>query len=130
MSAGRLRRLAESQVGAAIARMEAASAAHLDGDRGAFDLWLAAEGNAPARLELPVGELWNERIRGFVWAWAVGGAVQTDAITGGERFDAQGLEGKAVVEVPLVTALLVAREVPKHRVAVYADDAAGSGESR
>jgi hypothetical protein len=132
VSAGRLRRLAEPQLGAAIARMEAASAAHLDGDHGAFDRWLAAEGNAPARLEFPLGELLNERIRGFAWAWATDGAVQTDAIATGDRFDAQGLEGKAVVEVSLVTALLVARDLPKHRVAVYtdADDAAGSGEPR
>ena len=130
MSAGRLRRLAEPQLGAAIARMEAASAADLDGDHGAFDRWLAVEGNAPARLELPLGELLNERIRGFAWAWATDGAVQTDGIATGDRFDAQGLEGKAVVEVSLVTALLVARELPKHRVAVYADAAAGSGEPR
>lgn len=131
MSAPRPRRLTDPQLGAAIARMQATSAAHLDGDHGAFDRWLAAEGNAPARLELPLGELLNQRIRGFAWAWAADGAVQTDAITTGDRFDAQGLEGKAVVEVSLVTALLVAREVPRHRVAVYADDAdaaAGSGE--
>jgi len=130
VSAERLRRLAEPELGAAIARMEAASGAHLDGDHGAFDRWLAVEGNAPARLELPLGELLNERIRGFAWAWATDGAVQTDGITTGDRFDAQGLEGKAVVEVSLVTALLVARDLPRHRVAVYADDAAGSGESR
>jgi hypothetical protein len=126
----KLRRLAEPQLGAAIARMEAASAAHLDGDHGAFDRWLAAEGNGRARLELPLGVLLNERIRGFAWAWATDGAVQTDGITAGDRFDAQGLEGKAVVEVSLVTALLVARDLPPHRVAVYADDAAGSGEPR
>jgi len=110
--------------------MEAASAAHLDGDHGAFDRWLAAEGNAPARLELPLGELLNERIRGFAWAWATDGAVHTDGITTGDRFDAQGLEGKAVVEVSLVTALLVARDLPRHRVAVYADAADRSGEPR
>jgi len=108
--------------------MEAASAAHLDGDHGAFDRWLAAEGNAPARLEFPLGELLNERIRGFAWARATDDAVQTDGITRDDRFDVQGLEGKAVVEVSLVTALLVARDLPKHRVAVYADAAAGAGE--
>ncbi len=128
MSAGRLRRLADPQLLTAIARMEAASAAHLDGDHGAFDRWLTAEGNGRARLEFPLGELLNERIRGFAWAWAADGALQTDGITAGDRFDAQGLEGKAVVEVSLVTALLVARDLPKHRVAVYADAAAGAGE--
>jgi hypothetical protein len=130
VSAGRLRRLTGPRLRAAVARMEAASAAHLDGDRGAFDRWLAAEGNASARLEFPLGELLNERIGGFAWAWARNGAVQTDGISSGDRFDAQGLEGKAVVEVPLVVALLAARDLPAHRVAVYvcADGADRSGE--
>jgi hypothetical protein len=126
----RRRRLSASQLQAAIARMEGASAAHLDGDRGAFDRWLAAEGHAPARLELPLGELLDEHIGGFAWAWARNGAVRTEGITAGDRFDAQGLEGKAVVEVSLVTALLVARDLPPRRVAVYTggDVAARAGE--
>ena len=48
------------------------------------------------------------------------GAVHSEGITQRDRFDAQGIEGKAVVETQLVTALLVARDLPAHRVAVYA----------
>ena len=81
--------------------------------------WLATYGNAPARLEFPLGELLNPKILGSVWAWALTGAVQTDGITKGDGFDAQGIEGKAVLEVQLVTALLVARDLPARRVAVY-----------
>jgi len=115
-----MKRLTAPELQIAIAAMEAASAAHLTGDRGAFDRWLEAHGDAPARLEFPLGELMNEKILGFVWAWAMNGAVQTEGITAQDRFDAQGIEGKAVVEVQFVTALLVARDLPAHRVAVYA----------
>jgi hypothetical protein len=115
-----LKRLTAPQLQAAISAMEDASGAHLNGDHGAFDRWLKAYGDAPARLEFPLGELMNERIRGFVWAWAIWGLVQTEAITARDGFDEQGIEGKAVVQVQLVTALLVARDLPEHRAAVYA----------
>ncbi len=116
----KLRRLTTPELEAQIAAMEKASEAHLSGSRGAFDRWLEACGNAPARLEFPLGELRNPKILGSVWAWALTGAVQTDGITKADRFDAQGIEGKAVIEVQLVTALLVARDLPARRVAVYA----------
>ncbi len=117
-----MKRLTDPQIQAAIARMEAANAAHLDGDRGAFERWLKEEGDLPARLEFPLGELMNEKIRGFVWAWGMNDEIRTDGITKRDRFNAQGLEGKAVVEVSLVIALITARDLPKHRVAVYTDD--------
>jgi len=115
-----MKRLTAPELQAQVAAMETASAAHLAGDHGAFDRWLEAYGDAPARLEFPLGELMNEKILGFVWAWGMSGAVQTEGITERDRFDAQGIEGKAVVETQLVTALLVARDLPAHRVAVYA----------
>jgi hypothetical protein len=62
----------------------------------------------------------NPNILGCVWAWSLNGVIQTAGITKGDGFNAQGIEGKAVLEVQLVTALLVARDLPKHRVAVYA----------
>ena len=115
-----MKRLTASELQAQIVAMEAASAAHLDGHRGAFDRWLKDCGNAPARLEFPLGELMNPKILGCVWAWALTGAVQTDGISKGDGFDAQGIEGKAVIETQIVTALLVARDLPARRVAVYA----------
>jgi hypothetical protein len=48
------------------------------------------------------------------------GAVTTANLTARDGFNAQGLEGKAVIETDLAAALLVARDLPKHRVAVYA----------
>jgi len=114
-----MKRLTASELQASVAAMEVASEAHLSGEHGAFDRWLEAYGNAPARLEFPLGELMNPKILGSVWAWDLTGAVQTDGITKHDRFDAQGIEGKAVIEVDLVTALLVARDLPPRRVAIY-----------
>jgi hypothetical protein len=114
-----MRRLPPAQLAAAISRMETASATHLDGDRGAFGRWLEAEGNRPARLEFPCGELLNPAIAGFVWAWYLQGRIQLDGIAKADGFAAQGLEGKAIVEVQLVAALLTARDLPVHRCNVH-----------
>ncbi len=104
---------------AAIRALEEAASAQLDGHPGAWDRWYTDHGCKPARLEFPLGELFNERIRGSVWAWAMTGAVTTANLTKSDGFNAQGLEGKAVIETDLAGALLVARDLPKHRVAVY-----------
>ncbi len=115
-----MRRLTERELQATINRAEAASAAHLDGDRGAFDRWLDREGNRPARLEFPLGELQNEAIRGYVWAWKMRGLIATAGLSKGDGFAAQGLEGKAVIgDLDLVSAVLAARELPLHRRAVF-----------
>lgn len=75
-----------------------------------------------ATVEMPLGEVMNGRIAGFVWAWRMQGKIKTAALTGREGFAAQGLEGKAVVEgVNLVTALLVLRELGKFRCRVLID---------
>ena len=120
-----MKRLTYSQLQAATARMGAASAAHLDGNHGAFDRWLRDEGDLPARVEFPLGELMNPNITGFVWAWSTNREIRIEGITKRDRFNAQGIEGKAVVEVSLATALLVARDLPRHRIAVYANGVSG-----
>ena len=53
---------------AAIRALEEAASAQLDGHPGAWDRWYTDHGCKPARLEFPLGELFNERIRGSVWA--------------------------------------------------------------
>lgn len=82
--------------------------------------WHTLYGQKPARLEFPLGELMNEQIRGFVWAWGLLGKIETAAITKTDRFAAQGIEGKAVIHTTLSGALLAAQRLPRNRVAVYA----------
>jgi len=116
-----MKSLSDAEIQAALVAMQAASAAHLDGERGAFDRWLESCGNRPARLEFPLGELMNKKIIGSVWAWYMRDSIRIEGITRRDRFNAQGIEGKAVIEVDLCSALLVARDLPKHRVAVYVE---------
>lgn len=73
-----------------------------------------------ARLEFPLGELTNPKIAGFVWAWGMKRVIYNERIRKGDRFNAQGLEGKAVVNTTFITALLVCQELPRYRCNVYA----------
>ena len=82
--------------------------------------WHETHGAQNARVEFPLGELMNPNIAGFVWAWNMKGRIKTADITASDHFNAQGLEGKAVIETSYTTALLVASELPEHRCTVYA----------
>lgn len=86
----------------------------------AWERWYALYGRKPARLEFPLGELMNPEIRGFVLTWGLQGKVKTAAITRRDKFAAQGIEGKAVIDTTLSGALLAAQRLPGNRVAVYA----------
>ena len=112
-----MRRLSEFELAAYIAQMQ-------------YEYWqhrpippdeILAPYHRPARLEFPLGELMNERIAGFLWAWHMQGKLKTARIGRDDRFEANGLEGKCVVRSVLSTALLAARELPPHRRAVYID---------
>lgn len=65
------------------------------------------------RLSFPLGELLN--LGGYVWAWAWRNKIKTGPIEKSDRFSAQGLEGKASVEVTLATAIMAVRDIPAHR---------------
>lgn len=72
------------------------------------------------RLEFPSGEVNNPNISGFLWVWRMKNALVLGLpITGKERFNAQGLEGKCAVDTDITGALMAWRELPEHRVAVY-----------
>ena len=74
----------------------------------------------PARFEAPLGELVSS-LAGFAWAWKLQGFVPKIApITKTDRFNAQGLEGKIVIETDLSTAIVYASQCPSHRYAIYA----------
>ena len=75
---------------------------------------IATRYHQAARLEFPLGELMNRRIRGFIWAWQMQAGLRTARIQKGDRFNAQGLEGKCVVQTVFSTALLAASDVVVH----------------
>lgn len=68
------------------------------------------------RLEFPLGEL----VKDWLTTLALNGGkvrqTQTEPLTGNEGFSAQGLEGKAVVEKELFSALMNLRDIlPENR---------------
>jgi len=82
------------------------------------DTWQQTWGTRDAILEMPLGELTNEGIAGFVWAWNAKHMIKTADISENDRFNAQGLEGKVIIETSFTTALIAARELPAYRRAV------------
>ena len=86
------------------------------------DTWQGAWGTRDAILEMPLGELTNEGIAGFVWAWNAKHMIKTADISDHDRFNAQGLEGKVIIETSFATALIAARELPAYRRAVSVKD--------
>jgi len=71
--------------------------------------------NQKALIEFPLGEFMNTTIQGYIAGWNLYKKIQTKPITEKDKFNAQGLEGKASVPVNLFTALLVWRELPEYR---------------
>lgn len=80
---------------------------------------VVARYHQPARLEFPLGEITNPDIAGFILAWALQAAIRTTSIAAKDQFDAQGLEGKCVINTLLSSALLAARELLPYRRAIY-----------
>lgn len=72
-----------------------------------------------AVLEFPLGEVTNRALAGFLFVWYHQNKIKIQPITQKDRFDAQGLEGKCVVETTLWTALVAADALPQYRRAVY-----------
>jgi len=85
-----------------------------------WDQWHAKHCWQECILEFPSGELQNEGIAGFVQAWRMQGKVGIVLIEKGDRFSANGLEGKVSVKVSLIVGLMAYRELPEFRRALYA----------
>ena len=85
-----------------------------------WDAWLARY-DQPARLELAGGEIMNPGIEGFVFAWRMTGRAKPAALTLTDRLNAQGLEGKLVIQTSLVLALLVWAELPPYRCQIFTE---------
>ena len=82
-----------------------------------------SEANLPARFEAPSGE-WVGSLLGFALAYKLQGKPQPPicAITEKDSFNAQGLEGKIVIEdMTLSDAILYAVQCLPHRYAVYVE---------
>jgi hypothetical protein len=84
---------------------------------GSMAKWLKfSEANErPARLVLPMGELTNQAIAGFVYSWKMNGRLRVlgadEPVTG---LNAQGLEGFVEIGTTILGALLVTQELSDH----------------
>jgi len=107
----KFKKLSEAKVLALIAEAEEATC----GGPGAWDIWHQDHVGIEAMIEFPLGELFNEGIAGFLFAWKLQNRISTARIEKSDRFNAQGIEGKCQVVTTLVTALLAYRELPKYR---------------
>ena len=88
-------------------------------DNAMWHTWHSARVHHAAVVEFPLGELTNKAISGFVWVWKTSGTpMTTGPITAKDHFGAQGLEGKVSVNVNLTTAMIVANNLPLHRVQI------------
>ena len=67
--------------------------------------------NINCTLEFPLGEVASTKTGGFIWAWNLQNRLDNvQPIEKPDRFNAQGLEGKIVIEnLPITTALLYAK---------------------
>ena len=110
-----MNRLSHSKVQSLIATMESNAVC---GKPDLWERWANEHGDNPAIVEFPLGELTNPGLAGFVWAWQMKNKIRTSRIEEGDRFNAQGLEGKAIVETTLTVALMVYREIPVYRCQV------------
>ncbi len=85
----------------------------------AWDPWHDAHCQ-PACVEAPQGELFNERITGFLWAGQMLGTLDVGLrIEGNESFNSNGLEGKFRMHTDLIATLLMWQEMPPYRCNVY-----------
>ena len=108
-----MKKLTSQQIKALLAEARANS------DYAQWEPWYKKNGSKELIIEFPLGEITNPKITGYIWAWGVQKRITTLAITGKERFNAQGLEGKAQVKTGLVTALLVWEALPAFRCNLY-----------
>ena len=68
-------------------------------------------------VEMPMRELLNEKIRGFIWAHSR--RIETGPIEK-QRFSQQGLIGLfRLRNIPLVTCLRIAQEVEPYQIEIY-----------
>ncbi len=77
--------------------------------------------NIDAILYLPLGEIANPKISGFVWAWNMQHRLgEPEDITEKDRFNAQGLEGKIKINCcTLMDALTIVRYLDNGRYNIY-----------
>ena len=103
-------------------RLAASMSKAAQGGPASWDPWHRAN-NREAIVYLPCGEIMNEGIRGFVWAWHMQNRIvhvptSEQSKIGG--LNANGLEGLISVETDLCVALLVFRELAPHRCRIKA----------
>ena len=90
-------------------------ALRIDSTRAEYDA-IVKKYNQPVILEVPLGEL-VDNLAGFAIVWKMRGWLNNIMpITGKERFNAQGLEGKVQVKMTLYDALFISLQTTRDRL--------------
>lgn len=72
-----------------------------------------------ARFECPLGE-WIGNLQGVAWAFKMlGKTPDPQPMTGKEGWNAQGLEGKIVIETDLVNSIIYYSQSEPNRASIY-----------
>lgn len=77
--------------------------------------------STPATIFIPVSELANPNIAGYVWAWKMQSKIRYASLAGnlkGLQLAVQGIEGVATVQTSLMEALIAANSVDEYRITV------------
>ncbi len=115
-----MKRLTRAEIETMLKERDDAITASFAGNPNAWQPVSDRNATTPARIEIPLGELTNANIRGFVWAWSMTHKVQMEELKSSDAFNANGLEGKATIPTDLGIALLVWQELPPYRCNINA----------
>lgn len=101
-------------------------ASSLSGDSALWQQTYNKYSHIPVTVEMPLGELTNPNIKGFIWASNIKKTLSYPFhIEERDHFNAQGLEGKFRIHTDMMVAIIILREVPPHRIQIKKDHVIG-----
>lgn len=102
---------------------------HLSSISGNSPLWQKVYdkySHIPVTIEMPLGELMNPDIKGFLWAHNFKKTLTYPfPITNKDHFNAQGLEGKFRIHTDMMAAIIISRDVNPSRIQIKKDHIQG-----
>lgn len=91
----------------------------LSGNSESWNITYSKYSNIPVTIEMPLGELMNPNIKGFIWAHNIKKTLSYPfPITNKDHFNAQGLEGKFGIHTDMMAAIIISREVDPSRIQI------------
>ncbi len=121
----KLRRIPNQELLAIQKEIEAAR--HQENFIKPIDAFVGKYSAVDARVEMPLGELLNDKIESYVLARQLQAKIRTKELTKADRFNAQGLEGGVAIDTDFLVAFNVWKSLPPYRCNVYANLPKGEG---